>query len=654
MRRTPGGKRCAIALAIGVLLVGASAVASAPTAAAAPAVTVEITAVTVTGSGPQDEVELRGRVTNPAGSRVYGLTMAMWRSRDPIDELAGLRQVTSAARPRGFILPGPNGYAPITPRTEAFEPGTAADFVVHATLAELGFDTAGRAYAVGVRALGTSDGGSAVGNVGQTHTVITVPGAQPVPVTRLVILTAPPSKLTPGVFGSEALAADLGGRLETLLTAAEQPGRSWLIDPALFDEVADMADGYVVRRSDELVAGTGQAVAADWLRRLLELDPAAGARTLFGLPDLTGAALADDPDVLARALTATSRVTRLNHLPLVVLPTGGVYTPLLDDYLAGVGAAGLVATNLLTAGAWQVAPTGLPLLASAVSPLPGEATLAATQVVLAETVISGADGQLRVLDEPADLAADAATTTPWMTSRLLADVLAGVPTTGVAEFGPEVPVTLAAKRFSEVADLEQHFAAYSQLAPESTLPDEAAALLTRAVSSAWIADSSGQDAMLAAIDGLVGEKALADAVSLDASPRFVMSSRSNQFPLTLTNNLDEPIRVRLAVDTDNPQRLTVPQTPVVSIPARQSASVTIQPQASANGVVVARAWVTTESGRRVTGDTRITIEVTDLGFIGWVIVVASGAVVLGATAWRVWQVRRKAATESGAAESADD
>jgi hypothetical protein len=56
----------------------------------------------------------------------------------------------------------------------------------------------------------------------------------------------------------------------------------------------------------------------------------------------------------------------------------------------------------------------------------------------------------------------------------------------------------------------------------------------------------------------------------------------------------------------------------------------------------------------VTPNTTITIEMTELGFIGWVIVIASGLVVIGATVLRIWQVRRKAESGSGSAGPAGD
>ncbi len=636
--------RRAVAIVVGLLVAGVAAVAAPQAAAAAPTVGVEITSVSVSGSSPSDTVELRGRVTNPAGALVYGVRVAMWRSRDPIDDLEGVRRAVTSP-PWGVILPG--GYAKVTEQSDAFAPGASADFVLSATLDELGFDSQGRAYAVGVRVLGTTDGGISFGNIGQTSTVVAVPGTDPVPVTRLVVLSAPPTRITPGVFRSEELATQLRGRLDTLLTAAEREGMSWLIDPGLYDEVADMAGGYQVSQDGELVEGTGREVASAWLERFGKLDQDAGARTLFSLPDLTGAALADDPDVLARALTATTRLTRLNRLPMVLVPTGTEYTPELESYLATSGSAGLLAGNLLTAGAFQTSPSGRPVLAAVASLDQAPASVAGVQLVLAETVVAGESGQLRILDEPADLIADAATTTPWMTNRRLDELLTSQPS-GTADFSPASPKTLSAGQFEQVSGLEQQFASYAQLVPDSSLPRQAAGLLTRAVSSWWVDDRPGYDAMLGSIDSLVGADALADAVSLDASPRFVMSSRTNQFPLTLVNHLDEPIRVKVVIDTDNPQRLTIPDTPAVTIPARASLSVTVEPEASGNGIAIARAWVATENGRRVTDPIRITIEMTDLGVIGWVIVIGSGAVVLGATALRVWQVRRRPAAPAGA------
>ena len=53
------------------------------------------------------------------------------------------------------------------------------------------------------------------------------------------------------------------------------------------------------------------------------------------------------------------------------------------------------------------------------------------------------------------------------------------------------------------------------------------------------------------------------------------------------------------------------------------------------------AHVATANGRRVTEDIPLTIEVTDLGVVAWIIVAVSGIVLVAATAWRIRQVRRR-------------
>ena len=85
------------------------------------------------------------------------------------------------------------------------------------------------------------------------------------------------------LFRTDDLSGQLAGRLENLLDAAAQPGMSWLIDPALLDEVRDMADGYQVVDGSGTAPGTGAEVAAAWLLAFAKLDFHAGGRTLYAL-----------------------------------------------------------------------------------------------------------------------------------------------------------------------------------------------------------------------------------------------------------------------------------------------------------------------------------------------------------------------------------
>ena len=278
--------------------------------------------------------------------------------------------------------------------------------------------------------------------------------------------------------------------------------------------------------------------------------------------------------------------------------------------------------------------------------MPGAAqtpTIERHQLAFAAAVIAGAKGQVRLLDGLEDLAEDQATTTAWMVRRDLGSLLATTPGVAHVALGTEKPPRLGAGQLETIKRLTGEFDAYGDLVPESALIDQSDAAITRTTSTAWIGNSAGFDAQVDGLAALVGGPEVGRSVTLDASHRFLMSSRTNQFPVTVTNNLAEQIRVQVVVRTDNPQRLTVPPSDLVTVAPGQSVTVNIRPEATSNGLVIARAHVATADGHRVSPDTSITVEITDLGVVAWIIVGVSGLVLVGATAWRIRQVRRRTA-----------
>jgi hypothetical protein len=619
--------------------------AAAPSARAvdAPVVTVQLTSIEARGTKPKHRVILKATITNTGTVPAYGVQAMLWRSRDPITNLPTLREVAAGSSAWGSAMMGVDQYRLITLSTVPFAPGETRTVRLRATLAELGFDARGAAYTIGVQVIGTGDQSSNYVVIGEDRTLLPLPEADPVPITSLVALNAPPSKLVDDLFADESLAAALTGRLDVLLRAAEA-GRGYLVDTCLLDEVADMADGYQVRSGDAEVPGTGVTVARDWLARLQRLPSSSGARTLFASPDVLGAQQAGNTDALGWAEAATDEVEILDDLPLVALPASGVLTQ--DGYaaLAAADIEGVVATNGVRAGAWQSGAAGVGVVSASATLAAAETTptLDQQQQLQAEAVIAGRAGQVRLITDPSQLGLDAATTTDWMVGRDISDLLDSKPATRQAALLPAEPAVLGGEAFSGAARLERDFAAYGELVPDSDVISQAAGVLARSVSSGWISNDRGQADHVRTIGERIGAPALARQVSLDASSRFVMSAKRNEFPVTITNDLGEAIRVKVRVTTDNPQRISVPDSDVVTVEPGQSQTVNIRPQAESNGVTAARAWLATENGTRITPDTAITIEVTDLGMIGWVIVVGSGGVVLGATALRVRQVRRRA------------
>ncbi|MGB7963075.1 MAG: hypothetical protein WCF12_09000 [Propionicimonas sp.] len=651
---TPGRTaplRRALGLALGMLILAASVTGTAAVAGAdTPSLSVQLTSIELSGTKPTDHLTLQANVTNSGSASVFGVHAMIWLSRDPIQDLPTLRTVSAATVMGSRLFTEPGSYVTITKASVPLEPGASAPIELTASLRSLGFTTLGAAYAIGTEVRASDSAANSYTMVTQARSFVALPGKRAVPVTPIVVLSAPPTKVSDGVFRSDGLASQLAGRLDSLLDAAAQDGLSYLIDPALLDEVTDLADGYLVRDRDDLTPGTGQAVAQAWLARFSKLPPDQGARSLFGNPDLVGAVAAEDSDVLPRALTATAGVADLQKLPLLVLPSGAQLTAPAYDALGGTDAEAVIASNVARAGARQPGPSDLPVLAAAtMTAQAAESPFVQQQFLEAETVIAGKAGQARLISQPSEVAVNAATTTFWTQPRSLAQLLSTEPKGRSATFVDTVSSHLTGKQFAAVSTLERGFASYGQLVPESILTEQAAEALSRAVSSNWIGDDKGQAGFVRAVGDLVSPAAVARSVTLNASARFVMSARRNEFPLTVTNHLSETIRVKVRVIPDNPQRLTVPDSPVINVGPGKSETVNVRPEADSNGVVLARAHIATEQGTRVTPDTQVTIEVTELGMIGWVIVAGSGIVVVATTALRVRQMRKRAAREPATA-----
>lgn len=639
------------AASVGVLLL----ITPAPAYAADLQASFTMTSLKVSGYRPDDTVTLEGTVTNTGTLPAYGVQVILWRSRDEIRDLSTLRRAATTTVLGSRLSIDADHYVAITTSAETFAPGQSQQVTLRATIDELGFDTRGAVFAFGADVIASAESGAAYyPSVGQLRTFVTVPGKAKVPLTSIVLLSNPPTKLVDNLFRNESLVSELTGRLSSLLAAAGRPGMSWLIDPALLDEVRDVADGYQVSTADGPRAGTGQDVARDWLDRFDRLDRNAGGRTLFANPDVNGARAAGDELVVSRSERASAAVTGLDDLPLVVVPSGGVLTTATHAFLADSGADAVVASNTVAAGALQAGSAGRPDVLGVSEAVPGEAETPQNlrvQFALATATVARGRGEVRLLASAADVEQDTAATASWIVRRSLGELLETEP--GVTRVGLVTTKTavLGEQRFEELNRLESDFTVHAELAPGSTLTSQSDAAITRGAASAWVGDATGFDAQLDGLAKLVALPELGRSVTLTASPRFLMSSRTNQFPVTVTNDLTEEIRVKVVVDTDN-FRVKIPDSEVVTVPPGQSVTVNIKPEATANGLVTARAHLATSSGHRVTPDTTITVEVTDLGVVAWIIVIASGLVLVGATAWRIRQVRRRlASTEDPGADA---
>ncbi len=322
-------------------------VPASPARAAAPELKVELTSLRTTGSGKKTTAVLRGTVTNIGAQPAFGVRAVLWRSRDPITDPAAFRSVLAGEnQPWGALLyRTTDHYHSITASDQAFDPGASAEFTVRGTLTDLGFTSTGGVYLFGVQVLGTADASSNYQVLTRARSFYVTPPEKRLPLTSIVLLSATPTKVRPDVFANERLAGELSGRLDTLVGLADRSGMSWLVDPALIDEVVDMADGYTVLDGSNTRPGTGQQVARAWLERFRALPDDDGARTLFANPDVLGAEKNGAAKVLDHAIAAAATVRELDDLPLVVLPQGGVAGPTTPAWLRDAKADAIAVTT---------------------------------------------------------------------------------------------------------------------------------------------------------------------------------------------------------------------------------------------------------------------------------------------------------------------
>ena len=622
----------AAALAVACLLFAPPVFAPPPAHAKGDPIVVTINSITTTGVDPSSTVTIKATIRNTSGADVHGVQAMLWRSRDPITDLSTLRAVPTTIAGWGATLPlTSTHYVSVTTPSTPFPAGASRNLTLSATLTELDYSTWPAAYPIGVRVISQESSASVSQLVGQARTFVLLPGDAAVPVTPVVVLDAAPTKIMTDVFANDSLRTELSGRLDVLLAAVERGEASYLVDPALLDEVTDLADGYTVRGNRGDAPGAGQAVAAAWIARFRALPSAEGARTLFANPDLTS----DAAGRLAREASASAEsIVSVSHLPLVALTATGVMTNAVATSLTDAAPAAILAVNLNRDDPVQTAGLKAATVAIAATPFGADAG-APAQDLLARAFVG--HGQVRIIRDADGLTLNSAAWAPWARRTPLTDLLRMAPaaTSGYAEAPtPALDQTQRATLRQATLDIPL----YDEVVADAPLRDAEDAVLTRLASSSWIG-ADGQAAYANAVTGFADARALRRDLKLNVSPRVVMSSKQNEFPVTVTNGMAAPVSVKIVTTTDNPD-LVVPDSDVIDIPPGVSQTINMRPEATTNGVTIAYVTVASADGLSVTGQEPVTIEVTDLGFIVWIIVVASGALLVGATAFRVRQVAR--------------
>jgi hypothetical protein len=494
-----------------------------------------------------------------------------------------------------------------------------------------------------------------------------------VPVSLIWPVAAQPTLLPSGAFRDDSLATHvapdgyLRAAVDAVDAAAEAPV-TWAVDPDLVTTATAMAGGYDVVSGDTTVPGATAAAddAATWRESFITATAKGEVMLLpYARPDVEALAKADTglaDTVAAEAQAATTRLTP-EISPGAVTDHAWVDGRGLDraslDALAGAGVTTVIAradaVDPSTSGFARISTTGDddidavltdPGLDAAISaavdaddPRAGAAEL--RQRWAAETALVAFDAAADERDPAPMIAApplrwqpraetavaviETWTGVSWVRPTVLSDldvpdqppIVEPAPDDGSDALPPSA-VAAAATLRTEAERYE------SLLAEPGGVGDSFDLAALRAASTGWRDDPAAGEAYTSGLT--MALTAQLGKVGVTVPESVTLSSHSGVFPLTLTNDLDEPVMLRLDIRSTNVDRLRIGEVRPQRVEAGERATITVSAEAASNGKVPIEVRLVAGDGSPLGPSQRTVVNATDYGTIGWVIMAGAGLV----------------------------
>lgn len=662
-------------------------------AADEPDALVRITLDSFTPSAPKRDstITVTGRVTNVSKKPILHPRAYFWRNQAPITDREGFDQALESFSNEPLGARKIASFADLYPSAKhsSLAVGGTAAFSLTVKVADLDLSPTPGVYLMGVHVLQNGQS-PAIGRARVFVPILSKPPRNTVAMTSIVALNSRPSLVCSscspthhGVFLDHHLADELarGGRLDALLTAAEQRAVTFAVDPALVEEVTSISLGYQIQ-GDAGAAndGPGRADAAHWLQRLTRLTrDHDGYRLLYGSVDLAGVAHGNQQSVLEAAERAAQRVPLTAALPLLVWPASGLADPaavttadalhpaavLLSDsstrskapLLQGVGEAPIVNYT-------ATASAGGP------GPQPSDTAVHLQQRLLSESYIEATThragttlGRVRLVTTAAEAAGDdEAVKAPWVSKTTLTQLLAATPRRWSQQLHYSQRSRdreLDGAQLGGITQLARSWATWRDLLVDpGTARVSSDGAVARAASARWRGDDAGLRSYLTPQQAELDARL--NAIQISVTAKVLTPKSQVRFPVTILNTLPvsanpadatvNAVRVRLDFASANRQRLTVqPIVPRNPIPAGGNYPGQAAVDARTNGTVRVTAQLHTISGLPVGRPAVIDVQATQAGTVGWFIAIAAGIVLVGTTALRIRQVTRERARAAAAA-----
>ncbi|WP_126464139.1 DUF6049 family protein [Propionibacterium australiense] len=617
----------------------------------------ESAAITITSINPivvsdSGELTITGSLTNTGSAPITGASLRLWSTRGPITNGDAFYNTLDGDQDVTNTLPVRNDDA--STQVTGLAAGASRPYALKAPFngpESLGLASPSSAYLVGVM-LVDADGTL----ITFTSAVIGYPGRDGYRATTVAELSSAPSlvpattdgKQKKAVFTDDHLAEEIaeGGRLALIAELAESSDVNALIDPLLWDELTAMSAGYQVRTGPgSTTDGTGQAAAAAFLERLKRIaGNGRSYRTLYGSLDVTAAMAAGRGELVDSAATAPAG-TPLSELGLAVVTDGSSTSQAMVEALERVSPQIVLSADLDPDGElYQV--DGLTMLAThatIATGIPGAATNSdaqrAARLQAEQLVYSLSDSPAVDVVTTTDAARAELASASGRTRLTVKELVASQQPVAVQP-RDSLP-SASGDRGSAEHDVRGDIGVYEELTGRSTGIDDEALVLA-AWSSAFPSDDEATAYIQQALSPITSALASGE-VSVHISERLVIPADDSSLPVSVTNTMDIPVRVRIHFESDNPGRISIADTEELEIGAGDSVTVRITPTATGNGNVQMRAVVMTTGERSTELGPRSEFVVTanSSGRVAWVIIIASGIVLMAATALRVRQVRRE-------------
>ncbi|GEJ99539.1 DUF6049 family protein [Streptomyces sp. 1-11] len=505
------------------------------------------------------------------------------------------------------------------------------------------------------------------------------------------------------VFKDDDLAKEIspGGRLAQMLALGKDLDVTWVMDPDLLASVDAMAGGYRLQNDDGTTrAGSHQAVAKQWLA---ELQKAVVGKEVVALPFA-------DPDLASLAHSGTSVTGSLSHLKdatdvaattvktvLHVTPTTDFAWPVdgaVDPSIMKV-ATSAGADRVLARSDSLQETAGLPYTPSAARPVgggttavvsdarlstafeddltkAGSATLAVQQFLAQSLEVNAqTDAQRSIVVAPQRMpsasqaqamakAVQALQGGTWSQAQNLTAAAKAKPDPDAATRIPSTssyPSSLRKRElprtaFEQIARTQDKLDNFKVvLSDQSRVITPFGRAINREMSTSWRGRGDDADSFRGDVEAWLDD--LTDQVKLIDKSETKLSGRSATIPVTVQNNLVQPVsHLVLRVTSTMPTRLKIGgkayEEQPVEVSGGHSQSVKFPTAANANGRVTVIAQLYTQDGQEYGDPVSFDVKVTEVTPTV-MLVIGGGVLLLVLAGFRMYTQRKRAA-----ARQADD